>query len=198
MEERQVSVAKKTHKLPPLFMVMATQNPIEQEGTYPLPEAQMDRFLMHVFIDYPDDASELEIIRLVRGESGPDVSKPVEPIPQQVVFDARMEIHQVQMSESMERYLVDLVAATRRPEAYDEKLRSWIQVGASPRGTIALDKVSRAQAWLNGRDQVTPDDVRAVVHYCLRHRLILSYEANADGIATDDVIKEIVSLVAVA
>ena len=198
MEERQISVAKRTHKLPPLFMVMATQNPVEQEGTYPLPEAQMDRFLMHVFIDYPDDASELEIIRLVRGESGANVSKPAEPISQQVVFDARIEIHQVQMSESLERYLVDLVAATRRPEAYDETLQSWIQVGASPRGTIALDKASRAHAWLNGRDQVTPDDVRAVVHDCLRHRLILSYEANADGITTDDVIKELVSRVAVA
>ena len=198
MEERQITVAKNTHKLPPLFMVMATQNPIEQEGTYPLPEAQMDRFLMHVYIDYPDDASELMIVRLVRDESGPDGSKPVAPISKQAVFDARSEIHQIQMSESMERYLVDIVAATRRPESYDEKLRSWIQVGASPRGTIALDKASRAHAWLNGREQVTPDDVRAVVHDCLRHRLILSYEANADGITTDDVIKEIVSLVAVA
>ncbi len=198
MEERQVTVAKKTHKLPPLFMVMATQNPIEQEGTYPLPEAQMDRFLMHVYIDYPDDASELMIVRLVRGESGPGASKPDEPIPQQVVFDARSEIQQIQMSENVERYIVDLIAATRRPEAYDEKLRSWIQVGASPRGSIALDKVSRAHAWFRGRDQVTPDDVRAAVHDCLRHRLILSYEANADGITPDDVIKEIVSRVAVA
>ncbi len=198
MEERQVTVAKKTHKLPPLFMVMATQNPIEQEGTYPLPEAQMDRFLMHVYIDYPDDASELMIVRLVRGESGPGASKPDEPIPQQVVFDARSEIQQIQMSENIERYIVDLIAATRRPEAYDEKLRSWIQVGASPRGSIALDKVSRAHAWFRGRDQVTPDDVRAAVHDCLRHRLILSYEANADGITPDDVIKEIVSRVAVA
>jgi MoxR-like ATPase len=198
MEERQITVARKTHKLPPLFMVMATQNPVEQEGTYPLPEAQMDRFLMHVFIDYPDDASELMIVRLVRGESGSDGPESAESVPQQVVFDARSEIHQIQMSESMEHYMVNLVAATRRPEAYDEKLRSWIQVGASPRGTIALDKVSRAHAWLKGRDHVTPDDVRAIVHDCLRHRLMLSYEANADGITTDDVIKDIVSRVAVA
>ena len=198
MEERQITVAKNTHQLPPLFMVMATQNPIEQEGTYPLPEAQMDRFLMHVYIDYPDDASELEIIRLVRGESASGQPKTEVPINQQVIFDARAEIHRIKMSEIVERYLVDIVAATRRPEAYDEKLRSWIQVGASPRGTIALDKTSRAHAWMNGRDHVTPDDVRAVVHDCLRHRLILSYEANADGITTDDVIKEIVSLVAVA
>ena len=198
MEERQITVAKNTHQLPPLFMVMATQNPIEQEGTYPLPEAQMDRFLMHVYLDYPDDASELEIIRLVRGESASGQPKTEVPINQQVIFDARAEIHRIKMSEIVERYLVDIVAATRRPEAYDEKLRSWIQVGASPRGTIALDKTSRAHAWMNGRDHVTPDDVRAVVHDCLRHRLILSYEANADGITTDDVIKEIVSLVAVA
>jgi len=198
MEERQVTVSGKTHKMSDLFMVLATQNPIEQEGTYPLPEAQMDRFLMHVFIDYPDAASELMIVRLVRSESGPDGSKPVEPISQNVVFDARSEIQQIQISESMERYLVDLVATTRRPEAHDDKLRSWIQVGASPRGTIALDKVSRAHAWLNGREQVTPDDIRAVVHDCLRHRLILSYEANADGITPDDVIKDIVSRVAVA
>jgi MoxR-like ATPase len=198
MEERQITVANKTHKLPPLFMVMATQNPVEQEGTYPLPEAQMDRFLMHVYIDYPSDASELEIMRLVRAESGPKKPKTEEPIEQQVVFDARKEIHQVQMSESIERYIVDLVAATRRPEDYDEKLSSWLLVGGSPRATIALEKTSRAHAWLKGHDQVTPDDVRAVVHDCLRHRLILSYEANADGITPDNVIKEIVSQVAVA
>jgi MoxR-like ATPase len=197
MEERQVTVAGKTHYMPDLFMVLATQNPIEQEGTYPLPEAQMDRFLMHVYIDYPSDASELEIMRLVRGESGLGKPKTEEPIEQQVIFDARSEIHQIQMAESMERYMVDLVAATRRPEDYNEKLRSWLVVGGSPRATIALDKTSRAHAWLQGRDQVTPDDVRAIVHDCLRHRLILSYEANADGITPDDVIKEIVSLVAV-
>jgi MoxR-like ATPase len=198
MEERQVTVAGKTHTMPGLFMVLATQNPVEQEGTYPLPEAQMDRFLMHVFIDYPRDESELEIIRLVRGESGPEKSSTAKPIAQQVVFDAREQIRQVNISENMERYIVDLVAATRRPEDYDEKLRSWILIGGSPRATIALDKTSCAHAWLMGRDHVTPDDVRAVVHDCLRHRLILSYEANADGITADAVIKEIVSLVAVA
>jgi MoxR-like ATPase len=198
MEERQITVANKTHTLPPLFMVMATQNPIEQEGTYPLPEAQMDRFLMHVHIDYPDDASELEIMRLVRGESGPDKPKAEEPISQQVIFEAREAIHRIEMSASIERYIVDLVAATRRPEGYGEKLSNWLLVGGSPRATIALDKASRAHAWLKGRDQVTPDDVRAVVHDCLRHRLILSYEANADGITPDDVIKEIVGQVAVA
>ncbi|MEN8245214.1 MAG: MoxR family ATPase [Thermodesulfobacteriota bacterium] len=198
MEERQVTVAGKTHPMPALFMVLATQNPIEQEGTYPLPEAQMDRFLMHVYVDYPSDASELEIMRLVRGESGPAKPETEAPVAQQVIFDAREAIHQVRMSESIERYIVNLVAATRRPEDYDKKLRSWLLVGGSPRATIALDKTSRAHAWLHGREQVTPDDVRAIVHDCLRHRLILSYEANADGVSVDDVIKEIVAQVAIA
>ena len=201
MEERQVTVAGTTHKLPPLFMVMATQNPVEQEGTYPLPEAQMDRFLMHVYIDYPDEASEVEIIRLVRDESkqshGPDVEGPA-PIPQQVVFDARAEIDQIHISDAIDKYIVDLVFATRYPERYNEELRKWIQVGASPRGGLALDKSSRAYAWLGGRDHVTPDDVRAVVHDCLRHRLMLGYEANAEGVSTNQVIDEVVKLVAVA
>ncbi len=198
MEERQVTVAGKTHQMRPLFMVLATQNPVEQEGTYPLPEAQMDRFLMHVTIDYPSDDSEMEIMRLVREESGPGKAEKLEPIAQQVIFDARDEIHDIRMSENIERYIVDIVAATRRPENYDEKLRSWLLVGGSPRATIALDKTSRAHAWLKGRDQVAPDDVRAVVHDCLRHRLMLSYEANADGVSADDVIKEIVTQVAIA
>ena len=198
MEERQVTVAKKTHKLPPLFMVMATQNPIEQEGTYPLPEAQMDRFLMHVFIDYPSDDSEREIVRLVRSETKQSGGDGPDPLPQQAVFDARSEINDIEVSEPIERYIVALVAATRRPDEYGDDLRRWIQVGASPRGSIGLEKVSRAHAWFQGQDYVTPDDVRAIIHDCLRHRMILSYEANAEGIAADRVIDEIVKLVAVA
>jgi MoxR-like ATPase len=197
MEERQVTVAGTTHQLPPLFMVLATQNPIEQEGTYPLPEAQMDRFLLHVIIHYPDDAAELGVMRLVRGEQQGEA--PVDTvIPQQAVFDARVEIQQLPIAEAVERYIVALISATRRPEQFNADLQKWIHVGASPRGTIALDKVSRAHAWLYGRDYVTPDDVRAVVYDCLRHRLMLSYEANAEGLTTDDVIKEIVQRVAVA
>ncbi len=198
MEERQVTVAGTTHKLPDLFMVLATQNPIEQEGTYPLPEAQMDRFLMHVMITYPDQESELEIMRLVRGESGAGESTgdPV-LVPQQTIFEARQEIHQVTMAETVEKYIVDLIDATRYPDKYKQDLKTWIHVGASPRGTLALDKTSRAQAWLNGQDYVTPDNIRAVAHDCLRHRLILSYEANAEGLTTDDVIAELVRLVAV-
>jgi MoxR-like ATPase len=198
MEERQVTVSGTTHKMPALFMVMATQNPIEQEGTYPLPEAQMDRFLMHVYIDYPDEASEAKIIRLVRGEEQPSQSAPAAPISQDVVFAARQEIHGVAISETIERYLVDLVFATRYPERYDEQLARWIHVGVSPRGGIALDKCARVHAWLDGRGQVLPDDVRAVVHGTFRHRLNLSYDASADGVSANEVIDEILRQVAVA
>jgi MoxR-like ATPase len=217
MEERQITVANKTHKLPPLFMVMATQNPVEQEGTYPLPEAQMDRFLMHVYISYPDDTAEREVMRLVRGEGkvvsgqlpvaseGEKVASgqlPVAsdegPISQEAVFDARAEIGEVEIAEPMEDYIVALVAATRRPEEFGGDLAKYIQVGVSPRGSIALDKCSRAHAWLQGRDHVTPDDIRVVINDCLRHRLALSFEAQADGVTTDDVISQLVKLVAVA
>ena len=200
MEERQVTVAGTTHKLPELFMVMATQNPIEQEGTYPLPEAQMDRFLMHVMISYPDEASEMEIVRLVRGEAASSNGNKTETntIPQQVVFDARKEIDSLYTSEAVEKYIVDLISATRYPERYNGQLKKWIQVGASPRGSIGLDKCSRAHAWLKGNDHVTPEDVRAVIHDVLRHRIMLSYEANAEGVSADEVISEIVKVVAVS
>ena len=199
MEERQVTVSGTTHKMPDLFMVMATQNPIEQEGTYPLPEAQMDRFLMHIYIDYPDEASEALIIRLVRGEEGGVASEGgEEPVAQDVVFAARDEIHTVTVSPTIEKYMVDLVFATRYPDRYSEQLASWIHVGISPRGGIALDKCARAHAWLDGRDTVLPDDVRAVAHCVIRHRLKLSYDASADGVSANDVIDEILKLVAVA
>jgi MoxR-like ATPase len=202
MEERQVTVAGKTHALPPLFLVMATQNPIEQEGTYPLPEAQMDRFLMHVLIGYPDEKAEGEILRLVRSEEQADPKKGTAgagaPIPQQAVLDARKETHAVEVAPAVEKYMVDLVFATRYPERYDADLRKWIQIGASPRGGLALDKCSRAYAWLEGRDHVTPDDVRAVVHDCLRHRVMLSYEASAAGVTAQKVVSEVVKVVAVA
>jgi len=198
MEERQVTVAGKTHKMPDLFIVMATQNPIEQEGTYPLPEAQMDRFLLHVYIDYGTEEAEASVIRLVRGEEASTSTGDQEPVLQQVVFDARKEINHVQVSDVIEKYIVDLVFATRYPQRYDEKLASWIRVGASPRGAIGLDKCARVHAWLNGRDHVLPDDVRAVVHGVLRHRIALSYEANADGVSSNDVIDEILKQVAVA
>ena len=206
MEERQITVASTTHALPPLFMVMATQNPVEQEGTYPLPEAQMDRFLMHVYITHPDDESERQVMRLVRGEetgnqpgaSAKDATKADEPIAQSAVFEARTEITKVQIPEPMEDYIVALVAATRRPAEFDKDLARYIQIGVSPRGSISLDKSSRAHAWLRGRETVTPDDIRAVINDCLRHRIALSYEAQADGLTTDEIISQIVKLVAVA
>jgi MoxR-like ATPase len=197
MEERQVSVAGKTYKMEPLFMVMATQNPVEQEGTYPLPEAQMDRFLMHVVISYPDDASELAILRLNRNEQSVPKDKKEEKLSPQVIFDARKEIAQVKISEAMEKYIVDLISATRYPKKYSEELDGWLDFGASPRGSIALDRASRTHAWMAGSDFVTPENVRAVVHDCLRHRLILSYEANAEGVTTDQVLDEILKQVAV-
>jgi MoxR-like ATPase len=199
MEERQVTVAGTTHKMPELFIVMATQNPIEQEGTYPLPEAQMDRFLLHVYIDYGTEDAEAKVIRLVRGEEGPSGSTDNSaPVVQQIVFDARQEINRVQVPDIIEKYIVDLIFATRYPDRYDEKLASWIRIGASPRGAIGLDKCARVHAWLNGRDHVLPDDIRAVVHAVLRHRITLSYEANADGVSANDLIDEILKLVAVA
>ena len=198
MEERQVTVAGNTHKLPELFMVLATQNPIEQEGTYPLPEAQMDRFLMKINIDYPEDETELQVIRLVRGEEQPQQGDAQVKIAQANIFTARKEIHQLHVSENVEQYMVALVMATRKPERYESELKNWIEVGSSPRASIALDKCSRAYAWLQGKDFVDPDDVRSIAHDVLRHRLILSYEAAAEGVTTDQVIDEIVKQVAVA
>ena len=197
MEERQVTVGGKTRPMADLFMVAATQNPIEQEGTYPLPEAQMDRFLMHVLVEYAPEEEEIQILRLVRGEES-GTHEALEPIPQQAVFDARVEIQGIHIAEAMEQYIVDLVWATRAGERYSKELGAWIQVGASPRGGIGLDKAARAHAWLHGRDHVGPEDVRAVVHDVLRHRLKLSYEANADGVTADDVIDELLKQVAVA
>jgi len=197
MEERQVSVAGKTYKMDPLFMVMATQNPVEQEGTYPLPEAQMDRFLMHVMIDYPNDNSELKIIRLNRDEQYKTKKTDAKKLSPQVIFDARKEIAEVTIAENMEKYIVDIISASRYPEKYSEELASWIDFGASPRGSIAIDKSARTHAWMEGKDFVSPDNIRAVVHDCLRHRLILSYNANAEGISPNQVIDEILKVVAV-
>ncbi|CAN7717465.1 MoxR family ATPase [Rhizobium sp. LjRoot98] len=202
MEERQVTVGGKSYPLPELFMVMATQNPIEQEGTYPLPEAQLDRFLMHVEVGYPDETSEAAIMRLVRSEESADGQKAkstaAERLDPQAVFDARKEIGAVTVSEPVEKYIVALVFATRYPERYDKDLAKLLQVGVSPRGVIGLDKVSRSYAWFKGRDYVTPDDVKAVVHDVFRHRLILSYEAHASDTTPNTVIDRIVELVAVS
>ena len=198
MEERQVTVSGKTYKMEELFMVMATQNPIEQEGTYPLPEAQMDRFIMHTIISYPNDESELEIMRLNKREASEEKSKKtLDIIPQQTIFDARSEINKVKTSEDIEKYIVSLISATRYPEKFDEDLAKLIDFGSSPRGTIALDRCSRVHAWMQNRDFVTPEDIHQVIKDVLRHRLALSYKARAEGITADIVIDKIIEVVAV-
>ena len=186
MAERQVTVGGKTYRLPALFMVMATQNPIEQEGTYPLPEAQLDRFLMYVKIDQPDAAAERRILQIVRNEALEEGAEiPVEVMPQQRVFEARREVLNVHLSPALEEYVIQLVMATRKPEKYGEKFKRLVDFGASPRGTIALDRCARAKAWLAGRDFVLPEDVHGIVHDVLRHRVILTFEAEAEGITPD-------------
>jgi MoxR-like ATPase len=187
MAEHQVSVGRETFPLPELFLVMATQNPIEQEGTYPLPEAQLDRFLLHVQVDYPSEAAETAILHLVRREADgrtPPTPPPLRLAPESILA-ARREILGIHMAEPVERYLVGLVMATR--EARGE-LAGWLEYGASPRGTIALDQTARAHAWLAGRDYVTPVDVQSVAHDVLRHRLILTFDADAQGVSSDRVI----------
>ncbi|WP_281646200.1 AAA family ATPase [Parendozoicomonas sp. Alg238-R29] len=198
MAERQVSVAGTTHKLPELFLVMATQNPIEQEGTYPLPEAQLDRFLMHVSIDYPSIAAERDILRLARGEALHIEQAVPSMIPQETIFAAREEVLKLHMDSAVENYIVHLIDATRDPAKYQQNLGQLLEYGASPRGTIALDRCARAHAWLNGRDFVTPDDVQAIAHDVLRHRVIPSYEAEARGMNADRILAQLMQQVAVA
>ncbi|MGY0215926.1 AAA family ATPase [Endozoicomonadaceae bacterium StTr2] len=199
MAERQISVGRQSWQLPKLFMVMATQNPIEQEGTYPLPEAQLDRFLMHVRVSYPDTSAERAILKLVRGEAlQQDVARPEQLISETTILDIRREVLQLHMDDGLEEYLVQLIRCTREPDVFDQELGRWIEYGASPRGTLAMDRCARARAWLQGRVFVTPDDIQAIAHDTLRHRIILSYEAEAEGITTDQVIDRILQTVPVA
>ena len=202
MAEQQISVGSTSYPLPDLFLVMATQNPIEQEGTYPLPEAQLDRFLMHVNVDYPGADSERRILQLSREEAfDRDVSM-TQKLTQGAIFSARKAIMNVHMAEEVEEYLVQLILATRDPSAYasaaSAELPQWLEFGASPRATIALDRCSRANAWLDNRDFVTPDDVRAVFHDVLRHRIILSFEAEASGVTADKVLDTLLTTVPAA
>ncbi|MGB2119288.1 MAG: AAA family ATPase [Porticoccaceae bacterium] len=195
MAERQISVGKNTYQLPELFLVMATQNPIEQEGTYPLPEAQMDRFLMHIMVDYPAPETERMILNLSRQEALQTEQSDIEPLTQETLFAARKQVLAVHMAEPVEEYLVQLILATRNTSAYGGDLALWLDFGASPRATIALDRCSRALAWMEGRDFVTPDDIRAVAQDVLRHRLILSFEAEAAGITANQVIDKLLATV---
>ena len=195
MAERQISVGKSTYKLPELFLVMATQNPIEQEGTYALPEAQMDRFLLHVKIDYPSTGSERKILKLSRDEKNSKIKAFENPLTQSQLNKARAAVREVRMSEQVEEYLVQIILATRNSDKYGGNLSDWLEFGASPRATIALDICSKSLAWLDNRNFVTPDDIRSIAHDVLRHRLILSFEAEANGISSDQVVDELLKVV---
>ncbi|PKF78875.1 AAA family ATPase [Vibrio sp. vnigr-6D03] len=195
MAEGQVTAGSQTYSLPELFLVIATQNPIEQEGTYPLPEAQLDRFLLHLEVDYPDAESELAILRLNRGEALNDEKTERVTISQRDIFAARKEALSLHMEESIEQYIIRLVMATRQPSQYSDELAQWLEMGVSPRATIALDRAARAHAWLSGRDFVSPEDVQAMAYPVLRHRMLLSYSAQAQGISANHAVKTILSLV---
>jgi len=197
MAERQVSIGTQTYPLPSLFLVMATQNPIEQEGTYPLPEAQLDRFLMQVNVTYPDAQAETQILRLARNEASGVAPPAPALISEAAIQAARAEVLALHMAPAVEEYIVQLIMATRRPENYDAEVAQWLDFGASPRATIALDRCARAHAFLQGRDYVSPDDVQAVANDCLKHRLIISFEAEAAGITSVQVIERLLSIVPV-
>ncbi len=200
MSERQVTIGRASYSLPELFLVMATQNPIEQEGTYPLPEAQLDRFLLYVRVDYPSIESERRIAELVRSQakvSALDAGNRIAPVPQKVLIAARQQIWNVHLAPTLEEYVVQLVVATRDPTPYKDSLKSWIRFGASPRATLGLERCARAHAWLKGRDYVSPEDIQAVAPDVLRHRILLTFEAEAEGVTTDHVVSEILNHVAV-
>jgi MoxR-like ATPase len=197
MGERQVTIGKVTHRLPDLFLVMATQNPIEQEGTYPLPEAQLDRFLMYVKIDYPDVKAERKILQLAREEHLKGAPQNHHKISQEQILAARKEMASLHLSDALEEYIVRLVMATRTPKGYGEDLADCLQYGASPRGSISLELCARAHAWLQGRDYVSPEDIHAIAHDVLRHRLILSYHAEVSGVDADSVIDRLLERVVV-
>lgn len=195
MAEKQITAGRNTYSLPELFLVMATQNPIEQEGTYPLPEAQLDRFLIHLNVDYPDAKSELDILRLNRGEAQGNNETTPPNITQSEIFAARKAVLEIHMAEPIEQYIIRLIMATRSPSQYDDILAQWLEMGVSPRATIALDRCARAHAWLNGRDFVSPEDVQVMAFPVLRHRLLLSYQAQAEGVTPNQVIEKLLSMV---
>ncbi len=201
MGERQITVGRTTYALPLPFLVMATQNPIEQEGTYPLPEAQLDRFLMHVLIDYPSARHEHAILKLARRQASrnhePAIDAPP-PLSNMQILEVQEALLSMHMAPPVEEYLVQLVLASRNPAPYSSDLARWISYGASPRGTLALDRCARAHAWLQERDYVSPEDVQAVAHEVLRHRILVSYEAEAEGIDSDKIIDELIRLTPVA
>lgn len=199
MAERQVTVGSQTYKLPDLFLVMATQNPIEQEGTYPLPEAQLDRFLMHVKVGYPDAAAEAQILKLTRAEAHKAYSEQESiDLTKEDLFEARDQVLDIHMSEELEQYIIQLIINTRDTRDLDSDLNRWLDYGASPRATISLDRCARASAWLADRDYVTPEDIQSMAFDILRHRLILTYEAEAEGVNTDMVIEKLIQVTPIA
>ena len=197
MAERQVSAGNSTYSLPDLFLVMATQNPIEQEGTYPLPEAQLDRFLMKVNVDYPNTDAEKSILALARKEASQEPSAPLQVVTQDALFNARQTVMAVHTAPSLDEYMVQLTMATRQPQAVDSQLAQWIEYGVSPRATIALDRCAKAHAFLRGNDFVSPDDIHGVIHDVYRHRLLLSFDAEAQGVSADAVIDALLNKVAI-
>ena len=200
MAERQVTVGRTTYPLPTLFLVMATQNPIEQEGTYPLPEAQLDRFLMYVRISYPNAEAERKILQLARTQARDNKLPVVDSkrhVKQTTLFSALNEVLNLHLAPALEEYIVQLVIASRAPKPYGEDLARWVTYGASPRATIALDRCARAHAWLRGKDYVSPEDIHSVALDVMRHRVILSFEAEADGVTTDTFVRELLARVPV-
>ncbi len=197
MAERHITVGQKTYPLPRLFMVLATQNPVEQEGTYRLPEAQLDRFLMQVEVDYPNHDEELRILELDNAQQGKETPAAPSPLPEHVLFEIRSNVRDLFLDPKLNRYIVDLVQATRSPEAYDKELGNWSRIGASPRASIALARCARARAWLDGEDYVSPEHIQRVATDILRHRLILTFEAEAEGVTAEDFIQRLLSLVAI-
>jgi len=195
MAEHQITIGRKSYPLPELFLVMATQNPLEQEGTYPLPEAQLDRFMLHLQLDYPDAATELAILHLTDGEQRRPNHHAPPHLTQAQLFSARREVLQVRLAPAVEHYLIALIMATRHPRAYDADLGRWLAGGASPRATLALARCARVRAWLAGRDYVTPDDVQCWLYPVLRHRLLLSMDAMAEGIDANLVIARLLQKV---
>ncbi len=197
MGERQVTIGNTTYQLPPLFTVMATQNPIENEGTYRLPEAQLDRFLMYVVINHPDIESERKILKLIQKEEKKEPLPAFSRIKEKEVMLARQEVLDIPMAPELEEYIVQFVMATRHPEAYDKELAKYLRYGVSPRGTIALDICARANAWLNGHEFVTASDITGLIHDVMRHRLVLSFEAKSEHMTADMILDKLIKLVPV-
>jgi len=199
MAERQVTVGSHTYPLDKLFLVMATQNPIEQEGTYPLPEAQLDRFLLHVKVGYPDAEAEAKILALTRAEAHKNFSEQRSiDLLLTDLFTARDQVLDIHMSDELQAYIIQLIINSRETKSLDKDLNRWLDYGASPRATIALDRCARASAWLEGRDYVTPEDIQSIAFDVMRHRLILTYEAEAEGVDTDQVIERLIAITPIA